>query len=93
MIKQQAMEAYVGEDVLLHILDLCTWQTERNGQFHTPTALPMGKKPFPPIEQKALSTFFLKSVCLHIHQVCTMWTAVNFYLTSLFSFIISKQVI
>jgi hypothetical protein len=53
MIKQQAMEAYGGEDVLYHILDLCTRQTERNGQLHTPTALPMGKKPFGPTEQNA----------------------------------------
>jgi hypothetical protein len=45
------MEAYGGEDVLLHILDLCARQTERNG--HTPTALPIGKKPFGPNEQKA----------------------------------------
>jgi hypothetical protein len=53
MIKQQALEAYGGKDVLLHILDLCTIQTERNGQLHTPTALPMREKPFQPDEQKA----------------------------------------
>lgn len=45
------MEAYGGEDVLLHILDLCARQTERNE--HTPTVLPIGKNPFGPTGQKA----------------------------------------